>query len=126
MRVLIKALNHCHQNGVSHRDMKPQNIMFKDKGDHSWEHLRLIDFGLSCKKVQQMHTIAGSEQYTAPEIYDRKYGKECDVWSLGIILYIMLSGGYFPFEGDSPVMFYSQISIIMFLIIRINNIKQTL
>jgi len=93
---LLRAVNHCHSLGIAHRDIKPENILVNETGD-----LKLIDFGLSKQvKVKKMHTIVGTPYYVAPEVLEGKYGLKCDIWSLGVILYILLSG-YLPFGGTS-------------------------
>jgi len=96
-----------HEKGICHRDIKPENFMFSDKSEDS--ELKLIDFGLSKRFGANeggapggdfMHSIVGTPYYVAPEVLEGNYGFECDVWSLGIILYILLCG-YPPFEGDN-------------------------
>lgn len=96
MTKLLKAINHCHSEGIAHRDIKPENIMITEDGD-----LKLIDFGLSKQvKDKKMKTIVGTPYYIAPEVLKGKYGVKCDIWSLGVIMYILLSG-YLPFGGDN-------------------------
>lgn len=93
MTKLFGAINHCHASGIVHRDIKPENIMIgKDK------ELKLIDFGLSKanKDKGKLHTIAGTPFYMAPEVLDGGYNYKADIWSLGVLLYILLSG-YLPF-----------------------------
>ena len=95
MKKLLKAINHCHTQNIAHRDIKPENIMITEDGD-----LKLIDFGLSKQvKNQKMKTIVGTPYYVAPEVLAGKYNTKCDIWSLGVIMYILLSG-YLPFSGD--------------------------
>jgi len=94
MEQLLKALNHCHANGVVHRDVKPANIMITNSGS-----LRLLDFGLS--KIQEsksLKTRAGTPLFMAPEVLAGKYGAEADIWSVGVMLYVLVSGHY-PFEA---------------------------
>lgn len=94
MKKLLRAINHCHAWGVIHRDIKPENIMYGQDGE-----IKLIDFGLSKiieSKPKQLSTIAGTLAYMAPEIIKAQHGKECDVWSLGVLLYVLVSG-YLPF-----------------------------
>ena len=94
MRKLLRAINHCHAWGVIHRDIKPENIMYGMDGE-----IKLIDFGLSKRilnKTRSLSTIAGTLAYMAPEIIKGLHGKECDIWSLGVLMYVLVSG-YLPF-----------------------------
>jgi calcium-dependent protein kinase len=106
MKKLLLAINHCHGINIAHRDIKPENIMYGADGE-----VKLIDFGLakSQKKKQTMHTIAGTPYYMAPEVLKGKYGVECDIWSLGVLLYILLSG-YLPFSGNSRAEIFEAIA----------------
>lgn len=93
MRKLFSALNHMHAQGVVHRDIKPENIMLTKS-----DELKLIDFGLSKKQEggQKLKTIAGTPYYMAPEVLNEQYDSKCDTWSLGVLLYVFMSG-YLPF-----------------------------
>lgn len=94
MKKLLRAINHCHASGVVHRDIKPENIMIGKDGE-----LKLIDFGLSRRVAgvnSKMTTIAGTPYYMAPEVLDGEYNSQCDIWSLGVLFYVLVSG-YLPF-----------------------------
>ncbi|KAJ8765205.1 hypothetical protein K2173_011465 [Erythroxylum novogranatense] len=97
---LMKALSHCHKHGVVHRDVKPDNILFDSKNS-----VKLADFG-SAEVVLEGDTITGvvgTPYYVAPEILaGREYGEKVDVWSAGVVLYIMLAG-FPPFHGETAV-----------------------
>ncbi|KAJ8426375.1 hypothetical protein Cgig2_000570 [Carnegiea gigantea] len=82
----------CHRHGVMHRDLKPENFLFANKKENS--ALKAIDFGLSVffKPGEIFSEIVGSPYYMAPEVLKRNYGPEVDVWSAGVILYILLCG----------------------------------
>ncbi|CAN1755498.1 Calcium-dependent protein kinase 8 [Linum perenne] len=82
----------CHKHGVMHRDLKPENFLFANKKETS--ALKAIDFGLSVffKPGERFNEIVGSPYYMAPEVLKRNYGPEVDVWSAGVILYILLCG----------------------------------
>uniref|UniRef100_A0A2P2L944 CROOKED family protein n=1 Tax=Rhizophora mucronata TaxID=61149 RepID=A0A2P2L944_RHIMU len=93
--VLIQILNvvaFCHLQGVVHRDLKPENFLFTSNDENS--HLKAIDFGLSdfVKPDERLNDIVGSAYYVAPEVLHRSYGTEADVWSIGVIAYILLCG----------------------------------
>jgi calcium-dependent protein kinase len=89
---ILEAVNYLHAHGVCHRDLKPENILFSNVADDSC--LKLIDFGLS--KVldgeSNMKKTVGTTFYMAPEVIQGNYNEKCDIWSCGIILYIMLCG----------------------------------
>ncbi|MBA0749372.1 hypothetical protein Gogos_003315, partial [Gossypium gossypioides] len=82
----------CHEHGVIHRDLKPENFLFADESESA--PIKAIDFGLSIfyESGQRFSDIVGSPYYMAPEVLKRNYGEEVDVWSIGVILYILLCG----------------------------------
>ena len=98
MQQLFQALEYLHSKKISHRDIKPENFMLHLKND--LRCIKMIDFGLS-KQVQgdeSMHTMSGSPYYIAPEVFLQRYNFKIDIWSMGVVLYIMLSGKV-PFPG---------------------------
>jgi calcium-dependent protein kinase len=82
------------------RDIKPENFLLKDKEDIT--NVKLIDFGLSkdYSELKVMQTPSGSPYYIAPEVFNSSYNAKCDLWSMGVVLYILLSGKV-PFPGES-------------------------
>jgi len=96
---LLLSLSYLHTHDICHRDLKPENLLFSD-ANH--ETLKLIDFGLSkiMKESQAMTTKAGTPFYISPDVLKGHYDKSCDMWSAGVILYILLSG-YPPFYGPT-------------------------
>ncbi|CAA3011918.1 calcium-dependent protein kinase 32-like [Olea europaea var. sylvestris] len=91
-RTIVEVIEMCHKHGVMHRDLKPENFLFANKKETS--PLKAIDFGLSVffKPGERFNEIVGSPYYMAPEVLKRDYGPEVDVWSAGVILYILLCG----------------------------------
>ncbi|PHT43466.1 CDPK-related kinase 5 [Capsicum baccatum] len=89
---LLSVVSYCHLQGVVHRDLKPENFLFVSKDEHS--PLKAIDFGLSdyVKPDERLNDIVGSAYYVAPEVLHRSYGTEADMWSIGVIAYILLCG----------------------------------
>lgn len=108
MSDIISAVMHCHQRGVVHRDLKPENLLFTTKNPDA--KLKLIDFGTSAlfDKTKKMKGIIGTYFYMAPEVISGNYDEKCDVWSLGVILYILLSGSL-PFAGSTDEEIISKI-----------------
>ncbi|KAL6611374.1 hypothetical protein ACP70R_039302 [Stipagrostis hirtigluma subsp. patula] len=92
VRQMLKVAAECHLHGLVHRDMKPENFLFKSTREDS--PLKATDFGLSdfIKPGKQFRDIVGSAYYVAPEVLKRKSGPESDVWSIGVITYILLCG----------------------------------
>lgn len=93
-------MNYLHTNRICHRDIKPENfLLYKENQD---EHIKLIDFGLA-KRVGQneiMNAPNGTPYYIAPEVLKGSYTTQCDNWSMGVVLFIMLSGKP-PFGGKT-------------------------
>ncbi|MCO5577462.1 hypothetical protein L7F22_031294 [Adiantum nelumboides] len=93
LRSLLETLQLCHSMGVMHRDLKPENVLFVDNSDTS--PIKLADFGLALEFTpgQKVSGMAGSTFYMAPEILrGEDYSEKIDMWSAGVILYVLLSG----------------------------------
>ncbi|KAL5577759.1 hypothetical protein UlMin_019458 [Ulmus minor] len=91
-RSIVNVVHICHFMGVMHRDLKPENFLLSSKDENAL--LKATDFGLSVfiEDGKVYRDIVGSAYYVAPEVLRRRYGKEIDIWSAGVILYILLSG----------------------------------
>ncbi|XP_059637771.1 CBL-interacting serine/threonine-protein kinase 6-like [Cornus florida] len=107
---LISAVDFCHSRGVYHRDLKPENLLLDDEGN-----LKVTDFGLSAfaehlKQDGLLHTTCGTPAYVAPEVIGKKGydGAKADIWSCGVILYVLLAG-FLPFQDDNIVSMYRKI-----------------
>ncbi|XP_071395612.1 ribosomal protein S6 kinase alpha-5 isoform X5 [Centroberyx affinis] len=114
MRRLVSAVSHMHDVGVVHRDLKPENLLFTDESENS--EIKIIDFGFARLKPpdnQLLKTPCFTLQYAAPEIlkYDG-YDESCDLWSLGVILYTMLSGQV-PFQCQEKSLTHTSAEEIM-------------
>ncbi|KAM0951963.1 putative protein kinase CAMK-CDPK family [Dioscorea sansibarensis] len=91
-RVIVSVVEACHSLGVMHRDLKPENFLFVNQDEEA--PLKTIDFGLSIffRPGEIFNDVVGSPYYVAPEVLRKRYGPEADVWSAGVIIYILLSG----------------------------------
>ncbi|RRT68749.1 hypothetical protein B296_00032169 [Ensete ventricosum] len=109
---LAEAVAACHRRGVVHRDVKPDNVLFDARG-----RLKLADFGSAECFVGAdggrvpMRGIVGTPWYVAPEVVTgREYGEKVDVWSVGVVMYMMLAGGLPPFYGESAVEIFDAVA----------------
>eukprot|EP01054_Gregarina_sp_Poly1_P005385 Gregarina_sp_Poly_1__5384@NODE_2842_length_1640_cov_267_736809_g1793_i0_p1_GENE_NODE_2842_length_1640_cov_267_736809_g1793_i0NODE_2842_length_1640_cov_267_736809_g1793_i0_p1_ORF_typecomplete_len450_score48_42Pkinase/PF00069_25/9_2e76Pkinase_Tyr/PF07714_17/2_5e40Kinaselike/PF14531_6/3_4e18Kdo/PF06293_14/2_8e11EFhand_7/PF13499_6/1_8e08Pkinase_fungal/PF17667_1/1_5e08EFhand_8/PF13833_6/0_00027EFhand_8/PF13833_6/2_2WaaY/PF06176_11/2_9e05APH/PF01636_23/9_4e05APH/PF01636_23/7_3e03RIO1/PF01163_22/5_2e05 len=100
LQQILQAVAYCHSRRVAHRDLKPENFLFLNSSP--WSPLKLIDFGLAARfrPGEPLRTKAGTPYYVSPQILEGRYGPECDVWSAGVIMYILLCG-YPPFNSYS-------------------------
>jgi len=105
---MLNVVAECHLNGVIHRDLKPENFLFKDQSDQS--PIKAIDFGLSefFDPRTIFKDVVGSAYYVAPEVLKRNYGPPADIWSIGVIMYILLSGQP-PFWGPTESAIFNEI-----------------
>ncbi|XP_043695406.1 CBL-interacting serine/threonine-protein kinase 5-like [Telopea speciosissima] len=107
---LISAVDYCHSRGVSHRDLKPENLLLCEN-----ENLKVSDFGLSALPEQLLHdgllhTQCGTPAYVAPEVLRKKGydGSKADIWSCGVILYVLLAG-FLPFQEENIMKMYRKV-----------------
>ncbi|KFK38456.1 hypothetical protein AALP_AA3G115700 [Arabis alpina] len=107
-RTIVGVLETCHSLGVMHRDLKPENFLFVSREEDSL--LKTIDFGLSMffKPDEVFTDVVGSPYYVAPEVLRKRYGPESDVWSAGVIVYILLSGVP-PFWAETEQGIFEQV-----------------
>ena len=99
MEQLLLSVDFMHQKNIVHRDLKPENILIENKKD-GLIRIKICDFGTAkiYEKNKTERQIVGSTYYIAPEVQDKNYNKECDLWSIGVIIYILLAGRP-PFQG---------------------------
>jgi calcium/calmodulin-dependent protein kinase I len=107
---LISSIKYIHSMGIAHRDLKPENMLMTDRTESA--EVKITDFGLGKffdEQTTVMQTPCGTPGYIAPEVLQMKgYGKECDIWSLGVIIYILLCG-FPPFYADNDHLLFEKI-----------------
>lgn len=98
IKQVLLCINYCHEKKIVHRDLKPENILLESNKD--FDQIQIIDFGTSvfCDDKEYLDEKLGTPYYIAPEVLAKKYGSKCDLWSIGVITYIILSG-IPPFNG---------------------------
>ena len=103
MQQLLSALVHCHEKQIVHRDLKPENLLLREKPlEGHVPVIKVIDFGFSTiiPEDEKLHKVWGSPYYLAPEVLSANYDCKCDIWSAGVILFVLLCG-YPPFNGET-------------------------
>ena len=100
MKQIFSAFNYCHKSKIIHRDLKPENILIAQRNKKRFNTIKIIDFGTAMLFSKKDKNLTGSIYYLAPEIIskNRTYTEKCDIWSCGIIMYILLTGRP-PFNG---------------------------
>mmetsp|Transcript_49020 Transcript_49020/g.116631 ORF Transcript_49020/g.116631 Transcript_49020/m.116631 type:complete len:509 (+) Transcript_49020:143-1669(+) len=112
MQQIVRAIYYMHENHVCHRDLKPENFLFQTKDPIEKNTLKIIDFGLSCKFTpdQVLTTKAGTPYYVAPQVLAGKYDQSSDLWSCGVIMFVLLCG-YPPFYGENDADVLSKVRL---------------
>jgi len=111
MQKVLSSISYCHENNVIHRDLKPENILIEYITNNKID-VKIIDFGASVfHDPKKFHTEKfGTVYYVAPEVLAGRYDYKCDVWSLGIILFVLLCGEA-PFAGKNDAEILAKIKI---------------
>ena len=112
---IISAIEYCHNNNICHRDLKPENLLYLNEGSEEDNPIKVIDFGLSqvISPDKKLKTKVGTAYYVSPEILKGSYNEKCDIWSAGVILYVLLSGSP-PFNGRNDNEIYQNIVKMQF------------
>merc|ERR1712166_1524530 len=112
MQQIVRAIFYMHDSHIVHRDLKPENFLFTTKEPIEKCYLKIIDFGLSCpfKDGQVLTTKAGTPYYVAPQVLAGKYDHMSDLWSCGVIMYVLLCG-YPPFYGETDADVLSKVRL---------------
>lgn len=109
---LLSCINYCHGKGIVHRDLKPENILLEP--DLDFEKMKIIDFGTAVpydangKNKKAMSEVLGTPFYIAPEVLAANYNEKCDIWSIGVITFMLLSGKA-PFFGKDDAAIFNMV-----------------
>ena len=100
IKQVLSCVNYCHQNNIVHRDLKPENVLLEQNKE--FDQIKIIDFGTSLvyDPTKKLEEKLGTPYYIAPEVLNKNYGAKCDIWSIGVITYILLCGAP-PFSGQT-------------------------
>ena len=111
MYQIISAIHYCHKRNIIHRDLQLENILIVKREKTGFPLIKIADFGITkmFEKGLNQRKIVGNPYYMAPEVINRNYNNKCDLWSCGVVLYILLSGKP-PFDGDSEIDVFNKIS----------------
>ena len=111
MYQIISAVNYCHKMKIIHRDLKPENILIK-KDEDGFYRVKVCDFGTSkaFKIGDTEKQLVGSAYYIAPEVIQKKYNLKCDLWSCGVIMFVLLTKKP-PFGGRNDAIIMQNIQI---------------
>lgn len=102
IKQILSAIAYCHSKNVVHRDLKPENVLITSIQEDGKVNVKIVDFGaaLFMSSEIKLKETMGTPYYIAPEVIKGNYTEKCDVWSIGVILYILLSGTA-PFDGPT-------------------------
>jgi len=108
---LVSCINYCHSKGIVHRDLKPENILLEP--DMDFDKMKIIDFGTavpfsSKDKKKALNEVLGTPFYIAPEVLAANYTEKCDIWSIGVITFMLLSGKA-PFFGKDDAAIFAMV-----------------
>ena len=107
IKQVISCINYCHNKNICHRDLKPENLLYLKDGPEKDNIIKVIDFGLS-QNNNKLKSKVGTAYYVSPEVLRGNYTEKCDIWSVGVILYLLLTGEP-PFNGQNDQIIYSKI-----------------
>ena len=112
---IVSAIQYCHNQGICHRDLKPENILYLNEDENEKNnHLKIINFVFSKYfKINKLSSRVDSIHYAAPEVLQQNYNEKCDIWSAGVLLYLLLSG-HLTFSGSDETEIYGKIKSIQY------------
>lgn len=102
MQQVLGATGYMHNKNICHRDLKPQNFLLQSRSPIESNILKVADFGLACacRQGRELTQMVGSLEYMAPQVLDKSYDLSADLWSCGVVLFLLLCG-HLPFQSDS-------------------------